>query len=514
MRQVLRLRILATGQDLDVLNRAVAEIKWISFSADGQALFIVVREHVASPAVLARIESTKAHLATLATVDGPVSMSPDQSRYAFVRRAKSPERVELVEAEFLSGRAKVRAVRRLPLSIDLPVWSPEGQAIAFVEKAPEANSNRIFLSMPNGDERAIATGAWGAIYELSWADRDGLYMAARESGGARAQIWRIRADSAEVSQITNDLEDHRGVSASRSGAIVSVCRRISSSIAVTDAFGRSEIRQITASFTKQAAGMSWTTAGNLVFHRPEVRGADIWSINPDTNELRQLTFDGARFGWGNHEPTDCGDINLIFWVADRGRCCSLWRMSSTGVRQQEVLHTGIPMQPKCAPDGRYVYFLDAGPHKWPVLSRMLTSGDASPKALAPGAAEELAVSPDGAFVAAFYTKPEHADARRPASEIAVFRADGGPPLVTFPVTPDMSLGSGLAWTPDGKAVAIVRDEAGGANIWALPLNGAGPKQLTRLSGFRILDFEWSRDGRQLALARAVESRDLVLIRFK
>jgi len=44
-----------------------------------------------------------------------------------------------------------------------------------------------------------------------------------------------------------------------------------------------------------------------------------------------------------------------------------------------------------------------------------------------------------------------------------------------------------------------------------PLDGGPPRQVTDFKSDRIFGFEWSRDGKQLALARGTESSDVVLI---
>ena len=44
-----------------------------------------------------------------------------------------------------------------------------------------------------------------------------------------------------------------------------------------------------------------------------------------------------------------------------------------------------------------------------------------------------------------------------------------------------------------------------------PLDGSRPKQLTAFKAERILAFNWSHDGRSLALVREVETSEVVLI---
>jgi Tol biopolymer transport system component len=69
----------------------------------------------------------------------------------------------------------------------------------------------------------------------------------------------------------------------------------------------------------------------------------------------------------------------------------------------------------------------------------------------------------------------------------------------------------VQWLPDGRAVSFNRDTNGVSNIWAQPPDGGKPVQLTQFKDQIILNFAWSRDGRQLALARGIVINDAVLI---
>ncbi len=51
-----------------------------------------------------------------------------------------------------------------------------------------------------------------------------------------------------------------------------------------------------------------------------------------------------------------------------------------------------------------------------------------------------------------------------------------------------------------------------SNIWSQPLDGGAPKQLTDFKTDRIFAFDWSRDGKQLAVSRGTVTSDVVLIK--
>jgi hypothetical protein len=52
---------------------------------------------------------------------------------------------------------------------------------------------------------------------------------------------------------------------------------------------------------------------------------------------------------------------------------------------------------------------------------------------------------------------------------------------------------------------------GATNVWEQPLVGGAPKQITNFTTGQIFDFSWTRDGKQLLLAKGEMTSDVVLI---
>jgi hypothetical protein len=53
---------------------------------------------------------------------------------------------------------------------------------------------------------------------------------------------------------------------------------------------------------------------------------------------------------------------------------------------------------------------------------------------------------------------------------------------------------------------------GVSNILLLPLDASAPKQLTDFKTDQIFWFDFSRDGKQLAVSRGIQTSDVILIR--
>ena len=113
-----------------------------------------------------------------------------------------------------------------------------------------------------------------------------------------------------------------------------------------------------------------------------------------------------------------------------------------------------------------------------------------------------AVSPDGRLVAYIYR--DQNDPWR----LAVAPLEGGEPLKTFDVPATIAW---LTGRPTVRAVTYVETRDGVSNIFARPLDGGAPRQLTDFKADRIFTFAYSPDGKQLALSRGTINDDVVLI---
>ena len=101
----------------------------------------------------------------------------------------------------------------------------------------------------------------------------------------------------------------------------------------------------------------------------------------------------------------------------------------------------------------------------------------------------------------------------PRPEFVLIPFDGGPAVKRLALPGFAVAGhGGFQWLPDGRAVCFagVRDNI--FNIWALPLDGSPPKQLTNFKSEFMRNYAFSRDGRRLAVSRGMEISDIVLIK--
>ena len=93
-------------------------------------------------------------------------------------------------------------------------------------------------------------------------------------------------------------------------------------------------------------------------------------------------------------------------------------------------------------------------------------------------------------------------------QLKVIPSDGGADLYKFDWP---ASANAPRWAPAGDAVEYALTRNGVSNIWRQKLAGGTPTQITNFESGQIFDFDWSHDGKQLALTRGSESSDVILI---
>ena len=170
--------------------------------------------------------------------------------------------------------------------------------------------------------------------------------------------------------------------------------------------------------------------------------------------------------------------------------------------------TGGPadIYPQSSPDGRWVVFSSTRSGSSRLWKVSIDGGE--PVRLNDQYTGVPTVSPDGSLIACFYRE----DQPNAPVKVAIIPFAGGDPVKVLDIPHSFNIIAGLRWTPDGRALADIDTINGVSNIWSLPLDGSAPKQLTDFKTDQIFWFDFSRDGRQLALSRGTQTSDVILIR--
>ena len=239
-------------------------------------------------------------------------------------------------------------------------------------------------------------------------------------------------------------------------------------------------------------GISWTPDSKIVYTSGASGNLDLWMVESTGTGQKQLTADAGN----NSQPSVSSDGRYVVFMSDRTGANHIWRIDIDGSNATQLTNGEGEVSPQCLPTGQWVLYA-------------LTSGKGGMGKVAIGGGETvkiidtnglgMAISPDAKWIASAYFQPT-------AVKTAIYPIEGGEPHKILDLLGYYS----FRWTPDGRALAYV-GEKNLSNIYSQIIDGGPSKQLTNFKSDLIFSFGWSRDGKQLALARGTVNRNVILI---
>ena len=255
-----------------------------------------------------------------------------------------------------------------------------------------------------------------------------------------------------------------------------------------------------------ATGIDWTPDGRIVYSATAPDSWDIWIVNGDGSQPRQLTSDPGV----ENQPKVLPDGKaILFTFRATGASDVLVRaMDLEGGNQRDIPTGGAIHRGYVQPAGGHIYFtvLENGrpiPFRVPLGGGARAPVFADPTRL-PSQFALRHVSPDERWAVGTYAEPG-------SSGIAVVPIDGPGEVRKFPYSYTPGLGFGTTWSPDGRAIEDLVFRDGTSNLWRFPLDGSPGRPVTTFTSEEILYYRWSRDGKTLAMSRGTQSADVVVI---
>jgi Tol biopolymer transport system component len=229
---------------------------------------------------------------------------------------------------------------------------------------------------------------------------------------------------------------------------------------------------------------------------------EIWSINADGSEQRQLTNDPAD----DAIPVSSHDNRFIFFVSNRTGQAQVWRMNADGSNQTQITFKegGAPIF--VSPDGRWVYYQHS---LQSTLWRASTEGEGEQLVLNKKTAR-FTFSPDGSQVA-------FSERRVGETSIVIVSHADGRIIKTFTYADKFAAyGEGLKveWLPDGKSLVylLADNEFDNYNLFVQPFDAERPQKIGDLGPDGINSLAISPDGKSFAVVQGRWKADAVLMK--
>jgi Tol biopolymer transport system component len=437
---------------------------------------------------------------------GAVGFSPSGDRMAFTRAAGDSQ-TELVVAGTDGTNARVVSTRSLPERFWAegpnnslaPAWSPDGRTIAVLAGGPEGGQIVLF-DVASGTHRVLDHGPPLIGSGLGWLDDETLLVSMLDRSIAPLQLWLVRVSDGAATRLTNDVNQYVGVSLTRDrNAAVTARTESSFSVWTSDAAGQ-WTEAVPPKPMKGSLGFALRWLGDdLAYVQSSSGGFGLYRWHADTRSDELLAPSAGSFSASRDGST------ILFFDYDR---TELGRLSDAGQNHfpRDYMSNASIDGFQLLPDGRrFVVVTRSGDAE--VLEGTLDSTAVRTvtndrvrfaPAVSGGRTE---VSPDGRLIA----YPSVDDNRQPVLAICDLATCSSRRTVPAHVR--------WRWMPDSEALLFL-DSQTLSNLWVQRLDGGAPRPLTQFpaDGRQIWDFDWSADGKRLAVARALVSTNIMRLR--
>ena len=436
-------------------------------------------------------------------VDSPISFSPQQDRFAFVRHDKTTLSYSLIVSPIDGSGEQILATRRNgeALSIYGPAWSPDGKLIICPIRSwtNSFNVRLIGFDVNNGREQSLSDHPWFAILQIAWLDdMSGLIMSAREQATAPDRLWRISYPDGALRQLTPDWADYRGVSLAGPD-IVTVRNSWTWDLIVTSAEKDGAQSSTISSGVGVPYGVTWAGNNRIIFSAMAQDTLNISRINLDGSDQVPLTVKSKD----NYSPASSSDGRFVVFSSNRTGPFNIWRMNvEDGGDLTQLTSSNGNFYPTVSPDNQWVAYDNQ--QSIPKSVWKVPMGGGKETKVADGY-RMPAFSPDNQFIAARY------DLESGTNDVAILYAGSGELLKKIQI-PNFDW-QRVQWLSQ-NTLSYIEKINGFPNIVSYDIGSGDKKQLTHFNRNRIFSYAWSPDYKLLACQLGTKTTNVVRMKIR
>jgi serine/threonine protein kinase/Tol biopolymer transport system component len=502
--QSLWLRHIATGSNTQVVAPAATRYQALTFSRDGSYLYFLRRdeeEHIVGILYAAPVLGGTPHVVAK-DVDSPITFSPDGQRFAFLREKHDSPYWDLIAMKSDgSDERQIFKDQNLLSDSFTPAWSPDGKTIVIpvVQPNKDALGGMVQVDAATGKITNFVTST-RIFYEPVWMpDGQGLIIPSMDltSGWTQNQLGYMTYPSGEYRLLTHDTNNYRNPSLSTDGkTLVASQTKVTTDLGIAPAASPAQLKAVPLSSHEDLWRWNWGANGKLIV--PQAGQIKLVGANGEETPLLNDT------DYISDQASACGDgRHIVFRRVNRAGTAAvhLWQMNANGSSVTQLTSGQNDREPVCTRDGKWVYYTDQTDRQ--TVKRVPIDGGA-PQTIVNEPVGQFDLSADGKWIASV----EVAEADHKL-KIRLDPTAGGKPTYA---DADPRMSSPPLFGPDGKSIVYVAREKGVDNLWSQALDGTNRKQLTTFDKDLIFRYEYSQDGKQIAIERGNIEADAFLLR--
>ncbi|MEZ5426209.1 MAG: winged helix-turn-helix domain-containing protein [Pyrinomonadaceae bacterium] len=501
------LRQIRTASDIKILSPQKAQFWGLTFSPDGGFIYFNLFSADRIDLELFRVPTLGGVEEKIPNVSSArVAFSPDGRRMAYIKSQSDESYNALTVSDTDGENQRIVAKKSYPETFKFMVnpvsWSPDGKVIAGLvgRTGDKGNFTEIVGFDPeNGNEFSINSKRWFEVTGIDWVkDAGGLVVSAKDVPSAPNQIWFVPYGSGEPQKITNDLNQYYEVSLASDGQILAAIQTTGINGIFVGENGSEDFREI-VSEVGDLSPVEWTPNGEIIFRSNKDGRSNLWKIDPESGDRRQLTVNAEVASRGLCLSRDGKSIVFSSW---RSGGLNLWRIDPDGKNLTQLTTGGEDAFPRCLPDNDTVVF-QRGMFSNPRLWQVSLSGGGESR-LTGFNSKWPAVAVGGERVSFFQMRDD--------KWRVGFTGKTGELLPETLNVPSNHKGDRIYWSAKNNSMFYIGADGGIGNIWSLPSEpGREPRPITGFKSQWMADFAVSSDEKNLAVVRSKSFSDVVLI---
>jgi Tol biopolymer transport system component len=499
----LRLRQVATGDEVQVVAPAEAVLTSPSFSADGDFLHYVLIEPGRSSGWAHRVSVLGGTPRRILQGVYYLTSSPDGKMLAMTNgRGFGDAHLRIVGFDGASPRDL--ATRKGADHFDsAPEWSPDGRSLAILSHRFGEPQQIVLIDPGTGREQPLAVPSLRSFSDLCWIPGGlGLFVAGSErpaNQGGSSQIWEASKEGV-LTPLTRDLNAYTDVAVTADGSTLAAVQeelRTGIDVAAVRDGAPGDFKELfPISAARPGSGnLAWLGEDRLVYGMLHGDLQQIHVTDVGSKSTRALTSGAAH-----REPAVSRDGRTIVVMRDEGTHTNLWRLDAETGRTQRLTEGQFEGMQSLTSDGSWVVYASA--QESIKLLKVPGSGG-TPVELSQKPAMCNDISLDDREALCFVSTPSG------DLSPAILPLEGGEPRSIPGLPPTAKY---FRFGPDGRSITYLVSHEGADELWSLPMQGGKPRRLVRFAAVEIDRFAWSPGGTHLAVVKAVRSGDVVLLK--
>src|SRR4030095_12863882 len=340
----------------------------------------------------------------------------------------------------------------------------------------------IEVSALDGTKKDLGSNRFFRITKMAWLPNgSALILSARQNLGDNNQLWKLTYPAMELTAMTEGVISYADLSlTAKADQAVASQETLSSEMWVGSNRDPSTLKRIT-----QASGaFSWAPDNRIVYSSTASGNRDLWIMNSDGTDQRQLTIDSAL----DISPKVTPDNRYILFISNRTGAFQVWRMDFNGANQIQLTKGGPKNYISISGDSKWVFYNTTD--DWHLWKISVDGGE--PTLVADYVASWPSISPDQKTIACV----RRTGAKR---ELLLLPFAGGQPFRIMELRGGILAGYRFKWTPDGSALLYMAERDGPIFIIKQRLDGSAPEEIAKFDQDELFDFDYSADGQLIAV---------------